>query len=219
MSWRASGRSTGPRGRYAAAAAALVAAVAAAPSPGAGQGAAPAVDRPLPPAARTAEVVRAVEALDAMRSSLARTFSEGGAEADRETFRAVCRPVGERARRIAEENGWRLQQLSRRYRNPAHAPDAEAAEVLRRMAADPGLGAMWRATRLEGRPGWRYFRRIAVEPACLACHGAKGERPAFVRRGYPEDRAHGFAPGDLRGAYVVFVPVDSARRAPPTPRR
>lgn len=178
-----------------------------------------AAQAPVPPIDRAVEVVRAVESIDAMRSSLARTFSEGGAEADRETFRAVCRPVGQRARRIASEHGWRFQQLSRKFRNPDHAPDAEAAEVLRQLEEDRELSAVWRRTRLDGQPGWRYFRRVVVETACLACHGAKEDRPEFVRRTYPEDRAHGFAPGDLRGAYAVFVPVDSAAREPGEPRR
>lgn len=170
---------------------------------------------PVPEAARMVEVVRAVEGIDGMRSSLARAVAEGEEAPDRETFRRVCRPVGQRARRVADEHGWRFQQLSRRYRNPAHAPDAGAREVLRRMEGDPDLSSVWRRTRLEGRPGWRYYRRITVEPACLACHGAEEERPAFVRRAYPDDRAHGFEVGDLRGVYAVFVPADSVPASGP----
>lgn len=43
--------------------------------------------------------------------------------------------------------------------------------------------------------------------------------PEFVQRTYPRDRAHGFAPGDLRGVYAVFVPADSAKREPGDPGR
>lgn len=156
------------------------------------------------------EAVEAVEGLDAMRSGLAETFSRGDVEADRETFRQVCRPVGKEARTIASRNGWTVQQLSEKHRNPAHEPDAEAAGVLRRMDADDDLTAVVRRTTLDGVEGTRYFRRITVEPACLACHGARDERPEFVREDYPQDRAYGFEPGDLRGAYAVFVP-DSLR--------
>lgn len=158
------------------------------------------------------EAVEAVERLDALRSGLARTFSDGGVEADRETFRQVCRPVGKKAQATASRNGWTVQQLSEKYRNPVHAPDPEAVDVLRRMAADDDLAAVVRRTSLDGVEGTRYFRRITVEPACLACHGARDERPDFVREGYPEDRAYGFEPGDLRGAYAVFVP-DSLRES------
>lgn len=170
---------------------------------------------PTPATDEMTEVVRAVEGLDAMRSRLARTFTEGGAAADRETFRTVCAPVGRRARRVADEQGWRLEQLSEKFRNPAHRPDPGARSVLRRMEADSSLTAVWRRSRVEGRRGWRYFRRIVVEPSCLACHGAEEERPDFVKRSYPQDRAHGFRPGDLRGVYSVFVPADTASRPKP----
>lgn len=170
---------------------------------------------PTPATDEMTEVVRAVEGLDAMRSRLARTFTEGGAAADRETFRAVCAPVGRRARRVADEQGWRLEQLSEKFRNPDHRPDPEARSVLRRMEADSSLTAVWRRSRVEGRRGWRYFRRIVVEPSCLACHGAEEERPDFVKRGYPQDRAHGFRPGDLRGVYSVFVPEDTTSGSKP----
>lgn len=168
-----------------------------------------AAQEPAPSAEEMVEVVRAVESVDAMRSSLARTVSEGGTAADRETFRRVCAPVGQRARSVAGEHGWTFEQLSRKFRNPAHRPDAEAGAVLARMADDPDLSAIWRRSEREGRPGWRYFRRIVVEPACLACHGLEAERPSFVKESYPEDRAFGFRPGDLRGLYSVFVPDDS----------
>ena len=55
----------------------------------------------------------------------------------------------------------------------------------------------------------RYLRPILVEPACLLCHGAEEELDPEVRRRlaerYPEDRATGFAEGDLRGAFSVRV--------------
>lgn len=37
------------------------------------------------------------------------------------------------------------------------------------------------------------------------CSG-KERRPDFVKKGYPDDRAYDFEPGDLRGIYSVFVP-------------
>jgi len=58
--------------------------------------------------------------------------------------------------------------------------------------------AMWAGT--------RYFLRIAVGSACLASHGHKDQRPAFVKQGYPEDRAYDFQVGDLRGIYSLFIP-------------
>ena len=68
--------------------------------------------------------------------------------------------------------------------------------------AHPEVQAFWQ----EDDHGVRYFRRIAVEASCLACHGAQGERPSFVKTKYPEDLAFDFQPGDLRGLYEVIIP-------------
>ncbi len=64
---------------------------------------------------------------------------------------------------------------------------------------------IWLRTRMDGKAGTRYLRRIVVETACLTCHGAKDERPQFIKDGYPEDRAYDFRERDLWGLYSVFV--------------
>ncbi len=154
-------------------------------------------------------VVQEIEQLDAMRSSLARGFGEQGVPATRETFQQVCRPVGMRAQQLARENGWTVQQLAEKHRNPNNGLDPEAARVYRLMVDDTNLMGVWVRTHQQGGSGSRYFRRIVVEEACLACHGAKDARPEFVKQGYPEDKAFDFEVGDLRGIYSVFVPDGS----------
>lgn len=153
-----------------------------------------------------ARVEDAIGTIDQMRSSLAQTI--GAQEnVDQATFGRVCKPVGQRAKQIAEANGWQIQQLTVKYRNPNNAADPEAVQALTRFAAASALVDVWQATERDGQPGARYFRRIVVEPSCLACHGAEEARPAFVEDAYPEDRAFGFEAGDLRGVYSVFVPA------------
>jgi len=166
-------------------------------------------------------VQRAVETeiqdLNAMRESLAATIDTPSV--DKQTFARVCKPVGQRAKTVAQTHNWTVQQLARKYRNPAHAPDAEADSVHAQFAQDAERTKTWIRTVRNGTQGWRYFRRITVQPSCLACHGAKERRPDFVQSGYPEDRAYGFDAGDLRGLYAVFVPdstVDAAS-LPQTP--
>jgi hypothetical protein len=156
---------------------------------------------------RIGDAVSEVEQLDALRSGLAGAFGERGVPADQEAFQHVCRPVGIRARDIAERNGWTVQQLAAKYRNPANALDREAEHVYDMMRSDPALSGIWVRTSMQGREGVRYFRRIVVEEACLACHGAGDDRPAFVRQNYPDDRAYDFGVGDLRGVYAVFLPT------------
>jgi hypothetical protein len=153
-----------------------------------------------------ARAVREVERLDAMRSTLARTFDAQGVAADESTFQQVCRPVGQQAQQIGKENGWVVVQMAEKYRNPRHRLDPEGQRLFRLFAGDVTLQGLWTRTEQDGRPGTRYLRRIRVEAACLACHGPVDRRPAFVAQRYPDDRAHGFAVGDLRGLYSIFVP-------------
>lgn len=159
---------------------------------------------PAPPEESRTQVETAIADLDAMRSSLAPTV--GDSAVTPATFARVCKPVGRQAKQLAQTNGWVVRQLATKYRNPDHAPDQEARPLFDRFRDEPTLDSLWMRTTHSGTPGWRYLRRITVEPACLACHGPKDERPAFIVEKYPEDRAFGFEVGDLRGLYSVFVP-------------
>ena len=164
----------------------------------------PQTDRPDPEA--LAKAVEAIEKLDALRSGLAATFEGKGAPADQSTFKEVCKPVGAHAKQMAQDNGWTVIQMADKFRNPKHQLDAEGRQAYLQLEANSSLMGLWRRAAVDGVPGARYFRRITVESACLACHGAKAERPAFVKRGYPDDRAYDFQTGDLRGIYSVFIP-------------
>jgi hypothetical protein len=150
--------------------------------------------------------VTEIERLDALRSRLAATFAQSGAPAGQQAFAEVCKPVGQSMQQLGTTNGWTVRQLAMKYRNPANAPDAEAVRHMRRFAQDTSLRSVTLHTSFNGKPGVRYLRRITVESSCLACHGARDSRPAFVVSNYPKDRAFDFRAGDLRGLYSVFIP-------------
>lgn len=153
-----------------------------------------------------ADVVSEIERLNDMRSTLASSFGQEGVTADKDIFQSVCKPVGIEMKRVAKVNGWKIVQMAEKFRNPAHALDTEAREVFDIMKQDESFMGRWIKTGKSGEEGIRYFRRITVESSCLACHGEKDDRPEFVKKGYPDDRAYGFEAGDLRGVYSVFVP-------------
>lgn len=101
-----------------------------------------------------------------------------------------------------------------RVRNPANAATGwQAATVsgfqLRVEAGEPvsELVAMQSQDLPEG-VALRFARGIPVEEGCLACHGTtvKPEVVVALARHYPEDRARGYLPGDLRGLLWVEVP-------------
>lgn len=159
-----------------------------------------------------AKAVVEVERLDALRSALAATFQQSGAPADQKAFGEVCKPVGQTMQRVATENGWTMRQLSQKNRNPGNAADAEAIPHLQQFLRTPALRSVVITTTANGKPALRYLRRITVEPSCLACHGEKAARPAFVVQNYPQDKAFAFRAGDLRGAYSVLMPLTDGSR-------
>ena len=60
---------------------------------------------------------------------------------------------------------------------------------------------------------FRMMKAIPTGEACLGCHGKeiKPELTAVIDRRYPQDKARGFALGELRGAFTlrrVIVPAN-----------
>jgi len=155
-----------------------------------------------PQAEQLADAVQEMEFLDSMRSSLASTLEGSDEKPTLETFKEVCKPVGMRAKQLTQEKPWDVKQVAEKYRNPAHAPTTREAVALEKFANNPDLFGFWETTPEET----FYYRRINVEATCLKCHGAKAERPDFVKQRYPEDQAYNFEVGDLRGMYRVVLP-------------
>ncbi len=97
-------------------------------------------------------------------------------------------------------------------RNPANAPDAWERKVLESFAAKIEAGAapdtvdFGEVVEEGGRKTFRYMKAIpmAAEP-CMLCHGTelKPEIAAEITKRYPQDKAVGFTPGKLRGAFTV----------------
>ncbi|PSN14305.1 hypothetical protein C7271_21770 [filamentous cyanobacterium CCP5] len=167
----------------------------------------PAIAQAQPDPAQLAKAVEEIENLDAMRSGLAAYLEDAPEPPTAETMKQVCKPVGMKAMQLSQENGWQVKQMANKYRNPAHAPDnLHARMALAKFEQDPDLTGFWEPETLDGVTGTRYYRRINVEASCLACHGAKNNRPQFVKNNYPQDLAYDFNVGDLRGMYAVFIP-------------
>lgn len=101
-----------------------------------------------------------------------------------------------------------LGRTSHRLRNPANTSPAWASAVL---DAYLGQAGDWQSRELvlaDGRAG--YVEPIVTKPLCLACHGAalSKEIEAELEQHYPQDRATGFAVGDLRGVFWVELPAN-----------
>lgn len=154
-----------------------------------------------------ADAVRVAEEIDALRSTLAASLDPEEMEVNKETFALVCKPVGMRAKKIAIQKDWEFFQLAIKYRNPKNKADPQAVKATNLFKRYPELRGFWANDTRPGKMAFRYFRRITIEPACLACHGEKEKRPEFIKKKYLDDRAFGFSPDDLRGVYSISFKV------------
>lgn len=110
---------------------------------------------------------------------------------------------------IRTETGVTVGRSSLRLRNPANAAPAWVQDWLRAQGERSAEGVVPVATVVDGKA--RVIKPIAIEAACLTCHGAKETLApglaAELGKRYPADAATGYALGDLRGALWAEVPV------------
>jgi hypothetical protein len=109
----------------------------------------------------------------------------------------------------------RLGRTTLKARSPGNAPDAWERAVLQdfedRKAAGDDIASLEHHEIFEsdGRREFRYMKAIPTNQLCLQCHGKA--IPPDVREKldelYPDDRARGFAFGDIRGAFTVRQPM------------
>jgi len=120
----------------------------------------------------------------------------------------VCRlRAPEIAARLSVD-GVRIGRSSHRLRNPANRTPDWVQPLLDRYRDTPAERDPLVVPLDDGRYG--YVEPIIVQPLCLSCHGASLE-PAVIdalATMYPDDRAIGYAVGDLRGVFWVEFPLE-----------
>ena len=108
---------------------------------------------------------------------------------------------------VSASSGLDVGRTSLRVRNPANRPGPRERDVLERWseAVAAGTPVSDLAVHVETGEDFLWMKPIAVEGPCLACHGETLAEPVAtaIAARYREDRATGYALGDLRGAFVV----------------
>ncbi len=116
---------------------------------------------------------------------------------------SVCKEQAPAIARSLSVDGVILGRSSHRLRNPANAPPAWVAPVIEAWLADGASREPVSVELEDGRSG--YVEPIVMQPLCTTCHGSAIPRALAERiaADYPQDRATGFAIGELRGVYWV----------------
>jgi len=151
----------------------------------------------------------AYEAIRA-REYLSRALRDGDVELNRERFGLIPVVASTRiALLAAEDAGFRVRQVSSRYRNPKNAPDAFEQQALETLGQQSGDGEFYAVADFEGARVLRYVKPFFADESCLECHGKPSEAPKFIQQLYPpeRDQAYNYRLGEIIGAASVVVPM------------
>ncbi len=131
---------------------------------------------------------------------------------------SVCREKApEMAKNLSAQLGWQIRRVSLKNRNPKAVPDAWERQVLedfeRRLASGEKPTGIDHGAIVEegGQKFYRYMKALPTQDLCLNCHGTP-ERLApgvadKLKELYPEDKAVGYGPAEIRGAITAKKPL------------
>ncbi|MFN4134758.1 MAG: DUF3365 domain-containing protein [Novosphingobium sp.] len=124
------------------------------------------------------------------------------------------------AESLSAESGAQVRRIALKERNPAARTEGALRTRLEQLAANPlspdGSPATMTWTEGTGRKARVHWLRAIPMKAqpCAACHGTSIAPAVQARLAelYPDDKATGFRPGDLRGAIAITWPAGKASR-------
>lgn len=113
---------------------------------------------------------------------------------------------------LSQDTGWDISRTSLKARNPKNNPDPweqtilESFQQRRASGEDPQKMEHHEVLTMEGKRFFRYMKAIPVGQPCLTCHGEQIDPglKAKLTEFYPEDRATGYSPGEIIGAFSII---------------
>lgn len=121
------------------------------------------------------------------------------------------------AKSASEKTGWNIRRVSLKNRNPKAMPDEWERTALQEF--ETRLAAGEQAATLEKSAVvndgdlrlFRYVKALPTQPLCLSCHGNEDQISHAVKVKldalYPQDKAVGYAVGQIRGAITLKRPL------------
>ena len=142
-----------------------------------------------------------------LKSELMSAMNEGGPV----NAISVCQVKAPEIARASGDDYWSIKRVTDRNRNPENLASESETAILARFADTTGNAPEFSFEWVEGADEitYRYYKPIFLAPLCVKCHGATDKIDPRVKDAlndkYPDDRATGYTPGDLRGMFVVEV--------------
>jgi hypothetical protein len=101
-----------------------------------------------------------------------------------------------------------IKRTSHKVRNPRNAPDSLEAIMLEKYLTLQQKGLEMPPRVVQQGENVHFFAPIVLATPCLKCHGIVGETLnendlAVIQEHYSEDKATGFADGELRGIWSI----------------
>lgn len=130
----------------------------------------------------------------------------------------VCKEIGPAAAsEMSRKTGQRVARVSLKVRNPViGSPDAWEQKVLldfdKRLEKENPANIEFAEIVSEPQGKYlRYMKAIPVQDVCVKCHGM-GDNIAqpvkdALKAEYPHDKATGYAPSEIRGAFSIKKPL------------
>lgn len=154
-------------------------------------------------------VARADRAIEGLQTTLVGRLKDELGKGGPQAAVAVCRDEAQRlTAEIGASHGLVIGRTSDRVRNPINEPRPWAAAYVASWAGTRAADAKPAVFELVG-GGVGVLRPIGTIDLCVMCHGPRATVQATIgsvlTASYPDDRATGFSPGDLRGWFWAEV--------------
>lgn len=148
---------------------------------------------------------------EALSSSLMEAMKQGGVGYALQFCNVKANPIADSVSAVYDAD---IKRISERNRSPFNAPAENEQEIYAHYNAIYEQGMTAGDTVVFADNQAIYYTPIVLAPQCLTCHGEVGEDISLSHHNiisdlYPNDKATGFATGDLRGLWKIgftFVP-------------
>ena len=141
-----------------------------------------------------------------LKSELQNAMREGGPK----NALKVCNIKAPKINKsVSADTKVKIKRVALKYRNPDNKPDewekSALEEFINKKNSGENIHNLEAVKNAEDY--FRYMKAIPMGGVCAACHGTNVSKPlkADILKLYPNDKATGFKPGDIRGAFSVKI--------------